>query len=144
MFLKIDARTLSRQEAGSARSELSSVAARIIRAAFSEQLIEKTHSHFVTECVSYAAQKNYHAYLIRQWQIVVAVPSYMVSLEDFAEDMKRLLQKLLEAKGDYIPIIYVACVIDGCAVETVKSVYDAARLEKKRKNISKTRRKKRR
>ena len=108
---------------------------RSIRAAFSEQAIEKTHSHFVSECAAFAAQKNYHAYLLQQWQMAVAVPSYMVSLDDFAEDMRILMRQLLEAKGDYIPIIYVCCIIDGCAVETIKSVYDTARLEMIRKNI---------
>ena len=108
---------------------------RSIRAAFSEQMIEKTHSHFVSECASFAAQKNYHAYLLKQWQVAVAVPSYMVSLEDFAEDMRDLLNQLLEANGDFIPIIYVSCIIDECTADTMNSVYDAARLEMIRKNI---------
>ncbi len=108
---------------------------RSIRAAFSEQAIEKTHSHFLSECTTFAAQKNYRVYLLQQWQIAVAVPSYMVSLEDFTEDMRVLLRRLLESKGDNIPIIYVACTINECSAETLKNVYDAARLEMIQKNI---------
>lgn len=108
---------------------------RSIRAAFSEQAIEKTHNHFLSECTTFAAQKNYRVYLLQQWQIAVAVPSYMVSLEDFTEDMKLLLRRLLESKGDCIPIIYVACTINECSADTLKTVYDAARLEMIHKNI---------
>ncbi len=108
---------------------------RSIRAAFSEQTIEKTHSRFISECTTFAAQKNYHVYLLQKWQMAIAVPSYLVSLEDFTEDMKILLRQLLESNGDTIPIIYVACVINECTAQTLKNVYDAARLEMIRKNI---------
>ncbi len=70
---------------------------RSIRAVFSEQAIEKTHSHFMSECASFAARKNYRAYLIKQWQMAIAVPSYIISLEDFAEDIRILLRQLLES-----------------------------------------------
>lgn len=108
---------------------------RSIRAVFSRQAIEKTHSHFLSECASFAARKNYRVYLLKQWQIAIAVPSYLVSLEDFTEDMRMLLRQLVEAKGDYIPIVSVFCIIDACTADTMKSVYDAARLEMIRKNI---------
>nr|AHF25603.1 diguanylate cyclase/phosphodiesterase [uncultured bacterium Contigcl_23] len=108
---------------------------RSIRAAFSEQAIEKTYSHFVSECVSFAAQKNYRIYSLQRWQMAIAVPSYLVSLEDFTKDMKELLRLLAEANSDYIPVIPVFCVIDECAADTLRSVYDAARLEMIQKNI---------
>ena len=108
---------------------------RSIHAVFSEQAIEKTHSHLVSECASFAAQKNYHVYLLKQWQIAVAVPSYMVSLEDFTEDMRSLQKLLFEAENDYIPIVTVFCIIDECTAENLKSVYNAACLEMVQKNI---------
>ncbi len=108
---------------------------RSIRAVFSEQAIEKTHSHFMSECTSFAALKKYHVYSLQRWQMAVAVPSYMVSLEDFAEDMRKLQKQLFETKDDYIPVISVFCIIDECTADTLKSVYDAARLEMIQKNI---------
>lgn len=108
---------------------------RSIRTVFSEQVIEKTHAHFVSEITSFAGQKNYRAYLLKQWQMAVAVPSYMVSLEDFAEDMRVLQKQMFEMQGDCIPIVSVFCIIDGSTAETLKSVYDAARLEMIQKNI---------
>ena len=108
---------------------------RSMRAVFPERAIEKTHSHFISECTSFAAQKNYRVYLLNPWQVAVAVPSYMVSLDDFTEDMRILQKQLFEAKDDYIPVVSVFCIIDECTAETLKSVYDAARLEMIQKNI---------
>lgn len=108
---------------------------RSMRAVFSEQAIEKTHSHYMSECTSFAAQKNYRVYLLQKWQMAVAVPSYLVSLEDFTEDMRRLQRQLFETQSDYIPVVSVFCIIDECTADTLKSVYDAARLEMLQKNI---------
>lgn len=108
---------------------------RSIRAVFSEQAIEKTHSRFLSECSSFAAQKNYRAYLLKQWQMAVAVPSFMVSLENFTEDMRSLQKQLFETKEEYIPVVSVFCIIDECTAETLNAVYDAARLEMIQKNI---------
>ena len=108
---------------------------RSIRAAFSEQAIEKTHSRFLSECTSFASQKKYRAYLLRQWQMAVAVPSYMVSLEDFTEDMRSLQKHLFETNDDHIPIVTVFCVIDECTDGTLYPVYDAARIKMLQKNI---------
>lgn len=108
---------------------------RSMRAVFSEQAIEKTHSRFLSECTAFAAQKNYHVYLLNSWQAAVAVPSYIVSLEDFTEDMRALQKQLYETNGDYIPAVSVFCIIDECTEETLKSAYDAARLEMIQKNI---------
>ena len=108
---------------------------RSIRIAFSKQVIEKTHSHYRSECTAFAAQKNYRAYLLNQWQMAVAVPSYMVSLEDFTQDMRLLQKRLFETKNEYIPVVSVFCVIDECTAETLKPVYDAARREMIQKNV---------
>ena len=108
---------------------------RSIRTAFPEQAIEKTHNHLLTECTSFATQKNYRVYMLKQWQMAVAVPSYMVSLEDFTEDMKSLQNQLFETEDDNIPIVTVFCIIDECDAETFNSVLDAARMEMTKKNI---------
>ena len=108
---------------------------RSIRTAFPEEAIEKTHSHYVSECTSFAAEKKYRVYLLKQWQMAVAVPSYMVSLEQFTEDMRSLQKLLFETKEDNIPIVTVFCVIDECSAETFNSVFDAARIEMIQKNM---------
>ena len=108
---------------------------RSMRTVFSEQRIEKTHHHFVSEITSFSAQKKYRAYLLKQWHMAVAVPSYMVSLEAFTEDMRQLQKQMFETKDDYIPIMSVFCIIDETTADTLASVYDAARLEMLQKNI---------
>ena len=108
---------------------------RSMRTIFSEQRIERTHRHFVAEITSFAAQKNYHVYMLKQWHMAVAVPSYMVSLEDFAADMRQLQRRMFETKEEYIPIMSVFCIIDETTADTLASAYDAARLEMLQKNI---------
>lgn len=108
---------------------------RSIRTAFSEQSIKKTHSHLMAECTSFATRKNYRMYMLTQWQMAIAVPSYMVSLEDFTEDMKSLQKQLFETEGDNIPIVTMFCIIDECNAENISSVIDAARMEMTKKNI---------
>ena len=108
---------------------------RSMRTVFSEQEVEKTHNHFISECSSFAAQKNYRIYLLKKWQAAIAVPSYIVSLEEFTEDMRTLQKRLFETKEDYIPNVSVFCIIDECTADTLESVYDAARLEMLQKNI---------
>jgi len=108
---------------------------RSMRTVFSEERIEKTHSHFVSECTSFAARKNYRAYLLKQWQVAVAVPSYIVSLEDFSKDMRELQKLLFETKDDYIPVVSIFCIVNECSADNLKALYDAARLEMLQKNI---------
>ena len=106
-----------------------------MRTVFTEQMIEKTHSYFLSECTNFAMQRNYRVYLLNKWQIAIAVPSFMVSLPQFTEDMRLLQKKLFEATEEYIAVISFFCVINECKADTIKSVYNAARLEMDQKNI---------
>lgn len=106
-----------------------------MRTVFSGQMIEKTHSHFVAECASFAAQKDYRVYLLEPWRVAVAVPSFAASLRDFSEDMRLLQKKLYEATEEYIAVVSFFCVINECTAETVKQVYNAARMEMMQKNM---------
>jgi EAL domain-containing protein (putative c-di-GMP-specific phosphodiesterase class I) len=106
-----------------------------MRTVFSEQVIEKTHSHFLSKCTSFAARKKYRIYLLKKWQLAIAVPSYIVSLDAFTEDMRDLQKRLFETKEDFIPIVSIFCIINDCTAENIKSVYDAARLEMLQKNV---------
>lgn len=106
-----------------------------MHAVFSGQMIERTRSRYFSESAAFAAQKDYRLYKLDRWQLAVAVPSYKVSLPDFAEDMKQLQKRLSWTSEEYIPLISVFCVINECAAETMKTVYNAARREMTRKNI---------
>ena len=106
-----------------------------MRMVFPDPMIEKTHNHYVSECASFAALRNYRLYKLDKWQMAIAVPSYTVSLPDFTKEMKLLQEKLFEATEEYIAIITVFCIVNGCAVDTLKPVYNAARMEMTQKNI---------
>lgn len=106
-----------------------------IRTAFSEQAIEKTHTRYVAECAAFAARKDYHVYQLTKWQMAVAVPSYIVSLDVFIEDMRELQKRLFETEDDYIPMVSTFCIVNDCTAENLRSVYDAARLVMLQKNV---------
>ncbi|MCR5790611.1 MAG: EAL domain-containing protein [Lachnospiraceae bacterium] len=105
-----------------------------MRTVFSEQMIEMTHTIFLSRCSSFIADKDYRLYMLDKWKIAIAAPSYMVSLKSFSGDMKLLQKKLFETAENYIAIVPVFCVINGCSAEDLKSVYNKARLEMTQKN----------
>ncbi len=105
-----------------------------MRMVFSEQMIDLTHQIFISRCSSFVADKPYRFYLMGRWHVAVAAPSYMISLQTFSEDMRLLQKKLFEAADGYISIIPVFCLINGCTVENIKTVYNEARLEMTQKN----------
>ena len=108
---------------------------RSMRTVFSEERIEKTHSHFIAECAAFAGRKNYRAYLLRPWQAAIAVPSYLVSLDAFTKDMRDLQKQLFETQGETIPVVSIFCILNECTADNLKNLYDAARLEMLQKNI---------
>ena len=102
---------------------------------FSEQRIDATHKRFISKCNSYVTGKDYHLYLLDNWKIAIAAPSFMVSLQNFSEDMKALQRSLFETSEQYIAIVPVFCIINGCTVENLENVYNTARMEMLHKNI---------
>ncbi|MBO4396525.1 MAG: EAL domain-containing protein [Eubacterium sp.] len=103
--------------------------------AFSDHIIKLTYRNYLTKCDSYAREKGYHVYLIDRWQIAIGAPSYMVALSTFTADMEVLQRELFEASEELIAIVPIICVIDGCSVEELSSVYNAARIDMMNKNI---------
>ncbi|MCR5105240.1 MAG: hypothetical protein K6B68_12455 [Eubacterium sp.] len=50
-------------------------------------------------------------YLLDEWRVAIAAPSYIVSLSGFTDVMKNLQRELFEASEKYIAIIPVFCII---------------------------------
>ncbi len=106
-----------------------------INTVFSEQLIELTYKNYVSTCVSFAKQKKYSIYLIKDWMLAIGAPSYMVALSEFIEDMKALQKSLFEVSADYISIVPLFSLIDDCNVDNTYQAYYSMLLEMKQKNI---------
>ena len=106
-----------------------------MRMVFSEQKIEATYKNFISKCTAFVSGKDYRLYLIDKWKIAIAAPSFMVSLKGFTEDMKQLQKLLFETAEQYIALVPVFCVINGCTVDNIGSVYNSALLEMMNKNI---------
>ena len=102
---------------------------------FSKHMIDLTYKNYITNCMTFAKQKNYTMYLIDKWQIAVGAPSYMVALSDFVSDMEALQRIMFESSEEYIAIVPMFCVMDDCTVDNVEPVYYSARVEMMQKNI---------
>ncbi len=102
---------------------------------FSEQMIEATYKNFISRCSAFVSGKDYRLYLLDKWNIAIAAPSFMISLHSFVDDMKQLQKILFETSEQYISIVPVFCVINGCTVDNLSSIYNSSRLEMARKNV---------
>lgn len=102
---------------------------------FSEHIIDLTRKNYIGKCLSFAKSKKYHIYLLDDWQIAIAESSYRVSLSKFIDDMSKLQMELFEYSEDFIAIVPIFCVLDGCTAENLQSVYYAARVEMLNKNV---------
>ena len=102
---------------------------------FSEHVIDLTRKNYIGKCLSFAKAKKYHIYLLDDWQLAIAESSYRVSLSKFIDDMSKLQLELFEYSEDFIAIVPIFCVLDGCTAENLQSIYYAARVEMMNKNI---------
>ena len=102
---------------------------------FSKHMIKLTYKNYISSCANFAKQKHYTFYIISDWQVAIAAPSYMVSLAEFTEDMEYLQRSLFEATAEYIAIVPIFCVLNKCTVDTLYSAYYSARIEMMQKNI---------
>ncbi len=106
-----------------------------MRTVFSEQQIQLTYRNYINKCYVFSKSRNYHMYILDNWQIAIGAPSYMVSLDEFENNMKLLQKELFEYSEKYIAIVPIFCVINDCTVDNYKSLYNSARLEMLNKNI---------
>lgn len=106
-----------------------------IETVFSKHMIDLTYKNYLSNCANYAKQHNYRIYLIDKWHIAIGALSYMVSLQQFKDDMEELQHMLFAANEEYIAIVPMFCIIDDCAVDNINSVYYSARVEMMQKNI---------
>ncbi|MBR4224321.1 MAG: EAL domain-containing protein, partial [Oscillospiraceae bacterium] len=102
---------------------------------FSKELIDLTYRNFISRSVAFAKQHNYSVYQVGDWNIAIAAPSYMVSLNNFTEDMKELQKMIFESGSEYIAIVPTFCVIDNCTAEDLFPTYYSARVEMTNKNM---------
>lgn len=101
---------------------------------FSEHLIKLTYRNYINKCVAFVKEWNYHLYIIDKWHIAIGAPSYMVSLDEFENNMRLLQRELFEYSEEYIAIVPNFCVINDCTLDNIKSVYNSAQLEMLNKN----------
>ncbi|MBP5491624.1 MAG: EAL domain-containing protein [Clostridiales bacterium] len=102
---------------------------------FPERQIDMTYKNYLSTCMNFAKAKKYHLYMINEWQIAFAEPSYRVSLSQFVEDMSALQKELFEFKEELIAIVPIFCVIDGCTADNLRSMYYSSYVEMMNKNI---------
>ncbi|MBO4390519.1 MAG: EAL domain-containing protein [Lachnospiraceae bacterium] len=102
---------------------------------FSPQMISKTYVNYLNTCRSFSGQKKYRFYLLSEWQVAIAAPSYLISLDVFAEDMEKLQKELFKYSEDYISIVPIFCVMYDCTVENLPTNYASARVEMMKRNI---------
>lgn len=102
---------------------------------FTSHHIDLTFKNYMGKCISYARAKNYHVYVLDGWSIAIAETSYRVSLTNFVRDMEALQRELFEYSEDFIAIVPIFCVIDGCTADNMWSCYNASRVTMMNKNI---------
>ena len=85
--------------------------------------------------MSFAKQKGYKVYHIKDWNIAIGAPSYMYALSEFVSDMEILQRDLFETSEDYIAIVPLFSVLDGCTVENIEQAVHSARITMSSKNI---------
>ncbi|MBQ9383993.1 MAG: EAL domain-containing protein [Ruminiclostridium sp.] len=106
-----------------------------MKTVFPENLIQLTYRNYLSKLSSCAREKHYTVYLIDKWQTAIGAPSYMVTLSEFVTDMERLQRTLFESSEQYISIVPMFCVIDGCTVDNIASAYSSARIDMVKKNV---------
>lgn len=106
-----------------------------MRSVFSKQLIDLTYKEYLGVCERFAKERSYRLYLIDGWHIAIGTPSYRTSSEDFENSMKILQKELFENTREYIAIVPLFCLIDGCNTSNLDSAYYSARADMMKKNI---------
>ena len=106
-----------------------------MKSVFSKQLIDLTYKNYISTCSRFCKEKKFKMYLIGGWHIAIGTPSYKTSLSDFEEEMKILQRTLFESSREFIAIVPLFCLIDGCTLENMDSAYSKARIEMMNKNI---------
>ena len=102
---------------------------------FPKEMINLTYQNYLLNCLRFTKQKGYAIYIINQWHIAVAAPSYIVSLPEFAGNMEILQRQLFEATEEYIALVPMFCVLDDCTAENLMPAYYAARVIMMQKNV---------
>lgn len=106
-----------------------------MKVVFDESRISLTAHRFLSKCADFAARHNYRIYSLDTWQVALGVTSYTCSFQTMVRHMEQLQKELFAVSEGLIAIVPDFCVINGCTVENLKSVYNSASLEMKKKNV---------
>lgn len=106
-----------------------------IKTVFSPREIQITKNTLMNKCISYVRKRHYRLYNLDEWLFAVGAPSHIVSLNSFVAHMEELQKILFETSKETIAIVPGFCVMDGCTIDNINSVYAAARIEMGQKNI---------
>ena len=102
---------------------------------FSKQIIQLTFRNYLSKCENFAKAKGYHMYLVKDWRVVIAAESYIVSLAKFSADMEKLQKKLFENSEDLIAIVPSFSVLDNCTAENYNNAINSSRIRMWQKNM---------
>ena len=106
-----------------------------MKSVFSKQLIDMAYKNYISVCKSFSKSKKYKLYILNGWHIAIGTPSYKTALSKFEVDMKMLQKKLFESSREYIAIVPLFCLIDGCKLDNVDLAYYSSRAEMMKKNM---------
>ena len=106
-----------------------------MRSVFPENLIQLTHSNYISHCVSFAKGHHYTVYSLGKWQVAIGAQSHTSKLSSFVNNMQLLQKELFKATHDSIAIVPMFCVIDGCTVDNIETAYSSARIDMMKKNV---------
>ena len=106
-----------------------------MKTVFSKKEVQITRSSLINKCVGFARRKHYRLYLIDEWLFAVGAPSHIVSLRTFVTHMEELQKILFENSKETIAIVPGFCILDGCTIDNINSVYSAARVEMGQRNV---------
>ncbi len=94
-----------------------------------------THQQFRNKCEGICSENGYRIYEIEKWLLAIAVPSYVSTLGEFCDNMKRLQTQLLETPEGCIQVMPNVCVLDDCNAEELTHMYRTAQREMNRTNL---------
>ena len=106
-----------------------------MKTVFSPREVQITRNSLINKCINYVRKRHYRLYILDEWLLAIGAPSHIVSLNSFVTHMEELQKILFETSKETIAIVPGFCVMDGCTIDNINSVYAAARIEMGQKNV---------
>ena len=106
-----------------------------LRTAFPDEMIDKTFKNYFGKIVKFAQMRNLAVYDIKDWLFAIGASSSMFALSEFIDDMKLLQSELFEVNEEFIALVPIFCVLDGCTPESLMYSYYSSMIESSQKNL---------